>query len=73
MLSSSVSVRKMKSEEYVLNPNEDRPPKVYETPYFPDDEHREGLNKMYDYIENLVPKEYKDEATLKRDEYLKGK
>ena len=66
------SLRNIKIVEEMQNPNEDRPPKVYETPYFPAEEYRADLNKMYDYIDSLVPKYMRDEAASKREAYLNG-
>ena len=64
------SLRKLKIVEDMQNPDEDRPPKVYETPYFPDEEHLSALSRMYDFIYNLVPQNIRDEASSKRDAYI---
>ena len=52
------------------NPNLDQPPPVYVAPYFPVEEYKIKLEKLYDYIYSLVPQEYRDEMNSKRDEFI---
>jgi hypothetical protein len=49
------------------DPNLDQPPPVYIAPYFPVEEYKEKLEKLYDYIYMLVPQEFRDEYIKKRD------
>ena len=64
------SLQKVRIVEDITDPNADRPPKVYETPYFPSEEYKTDLTKMYNYILSLVPKSYFDDASSKREEYI---
>lgn len=56
----------------VVNPDPglDQPPKVYESPYFPAEEYKENLESLYNYIENLVPKEIVKKASDERENFL---
>ena len=49
------------------DPNLDQPPPVYVAPYFPVEEYKEKLEKLYEYIYMLVPQDYRDEFIKKRD------
>ncbi|HEY5534487.1 MAG TPA: hypothetical protein VIL99_06090 [Ignavibacteria bacterium] len=55
------------------DPNIDQPPRVITAPYYPAEEYKTGLDKLYDFIESLIPEGAKKEAEAKRDEYLKNK
>jgi len=46
----------------------DRPPKVIESPEFPEKKYRTGLNKLYEIVERQVPVKIWDELKMKREE-----
>ncbi|TRZ50978.1 hypothetical protein D4R99_05050 [bacterium] len=50
------------------DPNLDQPPKLYESPYFPEKEYAEGLENLYTYIEKLIPPAALDEIKAKKEE-----
>lgn len=52
------------------DPNLDQPPKVYESPYFPAEGYKENLESLYNFIENLVPKEIVKKASDERENFL---
>ena len=52
------------------DPNSDKPPKVYESPYFPAKEYRENLEALYKYINELVPKNIIEKAETEHRNYL---
>ncbi|MBI5403032.1 MAG: hypothetical protein HY959_06500 [Ignavibacteriae bacterium] len=51
------------------NPNLDQPPKVKESPYFPDEKYRSGLNNLYETIQKIVPSSVWDDFEKKKSEY----
>ena len=51
------------------NPNLDQPPKVKESPYFPDEKYRANLNSLYEIIQKLVPQNIWDDIEKKKSEY----
>ncbi|MCX7832661.1 MAG: hypothetical protein N2490_00405 [Ignavibacteria bacterium] len=53
------------------NPNLDQPPKVYESPYFPEEKYKKDLEELYSYIKSLVPETYKKETKQKHEEFIK--
>ena len=53
------------------NPNLDQPPRIIETPYFPTEEYKEGLDNLYETINKLVPENIWEEIKTKKDEYIK--
>jgi len=55
------------------DPNLDQPPRVITVPHNPTEKFKEGLNKIYDHIETLIPDETRKEFEVKRDEYFKNK
>lgn len=52
------------------DPNSDKPPKVYESPYFPSKEYKTNLESLYKFINNLVPKDIIDKADTEHKNYL---
>lgn len=53
------------------NPNLDQPPKVYESPYFPEEKYKSDLDNLYTFIKSLVPENFKKEAQQKHEEFIK--
>ncbi len=53
------------------DPYLDQPPKVYESPYFPEEKYKEDLENLYNVIKKLVPENFRKEAEEKRQEFLK--
>lgn len=53
------------------DPNSDKPPKVYESPYFPVKEYQNNLGTLYKYINELVPKDIINKANEEQNNYLK--
>ncbi len=51
------------------DPNLDQPPKMYESPSFPEQEFKEGLENLYSFIEKLMPQSALDEIKEKKEEY----
>jgi len=51
------------------NPNLDQPPRVKESPYFPDEKYRTNLNSLYEIIKNRVPSNIWDDFEKKKSEY----
>lgn len=51
------------------NPNLDQPPKVKESPYFPDEKYRSGLNSLYETIQKMVPASVWDDFEKKKSEF----
>lgn len=53
------------------DPNSDKPPKVYESPYFPVKEYLANLSALYKFINELVPDEIIKKTKQEHDNYLK--
>lgn len=51
------------------NPNLDRPPRVKESPYFPVEKYRSGLQNLYKTILAFVPKKIWDDFEAKKQEF----
>lgn len=51
------------------NPNLDQPPRVKESPYFPDEKYRAGLNSLYETIQKSVPANIWEDFEKKKTEY----
>ncbi len=51
------------------NPNLDRPPRVKESPYFPVEKYKAGLQKLYETVVIFVPKKIWDDFEAKKQEY----
>jgi len=51
------------------NPDLDQPPKVFETPYFPEKAFESCVNELYEFIDTLIPKSVNDDITAKKKEY----
>jgi hypothetical protein len=51
------------------NPNLDRPPRVKESPYFPAEKYKAGLQKLYETIAAFVPQKIWDDYEKKKQEY----
>jgi hypothetical protein len=54
---------------YDDNPNLDRPPRVKESPYFPVEKYKNGLQKLYETVKAFVPKKVWDNFEAKKQEY----
>lgn len=54
------------------NPDLDQPPRVIESPYFPTEDYKDGLQDLYDFIKTLVPVETWNDVSLKKEEYEKS-
>jgi len=52
------------------DPNLDQPPKVYESPYFPDEKYKDDLINLYKFIKSLVPEKYKKDAEQQREKFI---
>jgi len=52
------------------DPNSDKPPKVYQSPYFPEKAYEKNLDELYKYINRLVPEEILKKSSGERDAYL---
>ncbi len=52
------------------NPGLDQPPRVIETPYFPEEEFVAGLNNLYGVINKMVPEKIWNEISSKEAEYI---
>lgn len=63
------SLEKVRVVLFDDNPNLDRPPRVRESPYFPVDKYKPGLEKLYKTIVSFVPKNIWDDFNVKRKEY----
>ena len=53
------------------NPNLDRPPAVKESPYFPADKYRDGLNKLYETLQKTIPEKIWFDFEGKKSEFQK--
>lgn len=51
------------------NPNLDQPPRVKESPYFPSEKYRAGLQKLYEVIASFVPQKVWEDFEAKKQEY----
>lgn len=51
------------------NPNLDQPPRAKESPYFPVEKYKKGLQNLYETIKVFVPKKVWDDFEAKRTEY----
>jgi hypothetical protein len=65
------SVQNVKITIVNPDPNLDQPPRIIETPYFPIEEYKEGLENLYETINKLVPENIWEEIKTKKDEYIK--
>lgn len=51
------------------NPDLDRPPQVFQSPTFPNEEYTEGLKELYEFVQKLVPGDVWLEINGKQTEY----
>jgi hypothetical protein len=51
------------------NPNLDQPPRVKESPYFPVEKYRQGLQNLYELITGFVPSKIWDDFEAKKQDY----
>lgn len=63
------SLEKVRVVIFEDNPNLDRPPRVKESPYFPAEKYKSGLQKLYETIKTFVPKKIWDDFEKKKQEY----
>lgn len=55
------------------DPNLDQPPRVYDVPYFPEEQYQAGLNKLYEKIRSLVPQSIWSDINNKTREHSETK
>jgi hypothetical protein len=55
------------------DPNLDQPPRVFSSPVYPQEPYKTNLDKLYSYINELVPENIKAEAESKRLDIIKNK
>jgi hypothetical protein len=65
------SLQKVKLIIVNPDPNLDQPPVVIDVPYFPTEEFKEGLDNLYEVINNLIPDKIWNEVKAKKDKYIK--
>lgn len=65
------SVQNVKITIVNPDPNLDQPPRIIETPYFPIEEYKDGLENLYETINKLVPENIWEEIKTKKYEYIK--
>lgn len=51
------------------NPNLDRAPRMKESPYFPDEKYRGGLNNLYETLQKLIPEKNWNDFESKKSEF----
>jgi len=54
------------------DPDLDQPPRVYSSPVYPKEPYKTNLDKLYSYINELVPENIKAEAESKRLNYIEN-
>ena len=68
------SLRKVRIVFETTDPNADRPPKMIESPYFPEQDYLKDLNELYDFMQKLVPEnDWKDAESKRTDNINKSK
>jgi len=51
------------------NPNLDRAPRMKESPYFPDEKYRKGLNNLFETLRKLIPEKNWNDFEMKKSEF----